>query len=101
SSASFHGNTSSQYPTFFQYGPTPSYGAGIDADEIGAVQGRHLVQGQVTGLFPNTTYHYRIYSSTVPIPPGGGIAPLPPPGTPYFVYGKDQMFTTLTRLASW
>jgi hypothetical protein len=63
---------------WFQYGPTKSYGKYSTGQE--GVVGTSNVSVSVTiiGLIPNTTYHYRLMTSSVKGP----------------VYGLDKTFTT-------
>ena len=62
----------------FQFGPNTNYGSSTDAQSIPAGAGDVVIYADVTGLQPNTTYHYR----TVTIDSSGT------------VYGPDQVFTT-------
>ncbi|MGC2374443.1 MAG: hypothetical protein WA484_11280 [Solirubrobacteraceae bacterium] len=65
---------------YFEYGPTPGYGArwpGIPIT-LGALTGPQGVVSAIQGLLPGTTYHYRLVASN----PGGTD------------YGQDQTFAT-------
>jgi sugar lactone lactonase YvrE len=64
----------------FEYGSTTSYGASApvpDADAGSATNPESVTQG-ITGLTPNSTYHYRLVATSI-----GGTT-----------YGADQAFTT-------
>jgi hypothetical protein len=64
----------------FEYGPTASYGASAPAPDADAGSGtvpQSVTQG-ISGLTPDTTYHYRLVATSV-----GGTT-----------YGADQAFTT-------
>ena len=45
-----------------EYGKSSSYGNKIVMDDVGNVTWLHIVT--LTGLEPNTTYHYRVYSTS-------------------------------------
>ena len=61
----------------FQYGTTTAYGSSTAGQAVGASGTPVAVSAVVTGLAPNTTYHYRILDTQV--------------GTSY---GADQTLTT-------
>jgi phosphodiesterase/alkaline phosphatase D-like protein len=63
---------------WFQYGPTASYGK-YSTGQSGVVGSSNATASvTITGLIPNTTYHYRLMASSVKGP----------------VYGLDKTFTT-------
>ena len=62
----------------FEYGPTIAYGAISGAATLTAATGDTSVTAPLTGLTPNTTYHFRIDATTA-----SGVAS-----------GPDQTFTT-------
>jgi hypothetical protein len=68
----------------FEYGPTASYGTTVPAGEgdLGASSTPTQVSQAITGLSPNTTYHFRVLASN-------GVGP--PTATP------DQTFTTFSN----
>lgn len=66
--------------TFFEWGPTTSYGSSTSAYSVGSGTGNVTVSDSLTGLTPATTYHYRAVASSAN-------------GT---VYGSDLTFTTST-----
>jgi DNA-binding beta-propeller fold protein YncE len=70
----------------FEYGSTPSYGASVPVPDADAGSGTTpaSVTESITGLTPNTTYHYRLVATSV-----GGTS-----------YGVDQAFTTYTTSAA-
>jgi hypothetical protein len=68
-----NGATTSAY---FQYGTTTSYGS--TGQSVSGIATTQNVQTALTGLAPNTTYHYRIVASN-----GSGTS-----------YGSDTSFTT-------
>jgi hypothetical protein len=64
----------------FEYGPTTSYGSSTAAGSaVGSVD--EAVSAVITGLHPNTAYHYRLVATNA-----GGTS-----------FGADQTFTTLVR----
>ena len=48
---------------FFEYGPTTAYGAIVPGQAIGSGNSPINVSGDLTGLTPGTTYHYRVYAT--------------------------------------
>jgi hypothetical protein len=70
---------------YFQYGLTTAYGNNTGTADAGSGTAAVSVQGSLTGLTPNTTYHYQLvaYNSA---------------GTRY---GGDVQFTTLTVSCSY
>jgi hypothetical protein len=68
----------------FEYGPTASYGSTVPAGEgdLGASGTPTQVSQAITGLAPDTTYHFRVLASN-------GVGP--PTATP------DQTFTTFSN----
>ncbi|MBI3572397.1 hypothetical protein HY091_02615, partial [Candidatus Kaiserbacteria bacterium] len=64
---------------WFEYGTTSSYGSSTAAQTLAAGTTAVAVSAAVTGLSPNTTYHFRIDASN-----NGGTS-----------YGLDASFTTL------
>jgi hypothetical protein len=64
--------------TYFEYGPTTSYGSKTSEVKEGSFGGWNEVSTALSGLVPNTMYHYRIASYT-----NGGTS-----------YGPDASFTT-------
>lgn len=62
----------------FAYGTTPAYGSTADAGDVTAASGQAR-SVPLTGLLPNTTYHYRLETLR-----GGAVA----------VAGADRTFTT-------
>ena len=68
----------------FQYGTSTSYGQKTPLSDIPAGQGNVHVSAPITGLTPNTTYHFRLVTTS-------GI------GTKYVEkdYGADLTFKTL------
>lgn len=67
---------------YFEYGTTTSYGV-VDYNRSPTfVSGTSPVEitTNLTGLLPNTTYHYRIFSDQA--------------GMPTYTYGSDMTFTT-------
>jgi WD40-like Beta Propeller Repeat len=62
----------------FEYGPDESYGSSLPAGDAGAGFGSAQVDGQLSGLEPDTTYHFRLVADNVA-------------GT---TYGKDMRFQT-------
>lgn len=67
----------------FEYGATASYGEeSPDADAGSAIEYGDVSTG-LTGLEPNTTYHYRIVATNNKT------------GTPQTTYGEDHTFTTI------
>ncbi len=82
SGATLNGNINANYATTtvtFEYGLTDSYGTLVTADES-PVSGTSdiSVSREITGLTPNTTYHYRAVGNN-----SAGTA-----------YGADETFTT-------
>ncbi len=65
---------------FFQYGTSTAYGYTTSNQILGSGTGSVPVSANLTGLSPNTTYHFRIIATNS----CGGT-----------VYGSDQSFTTL------
>jgi len=65
--------------TYFQYGPTPSYGSTTTNTSAGSGTGDVSVNADLTGLTPATTYHYRVAATN-----SGGTS-----------FGNDRTFTTL------
>ena len=74
----------------FEYGPTVGYGSSVGGGALsGADNDQHEVFGSISGLRPNTTYHFRAIASnasgavtgadqtftTGPTPAGGGAKP--------------------------
>ena len=66
----------------FEYGTTTSYGTMTDPQLAGSAVAPSAVNAALTGLTPNTTYHFRITASNA----GGS------------VQGADQTFTTAVSL---
>jgi phosphodiesterase/alkaline phosphatase D-like protein len=67
----------------FEYGTTTSYGASTPVTDAGAGDGVAAVSAALTGLAPNTTYHYRLVATHSDGSVSGGDAqfttlPLPP-----------------------
>jgi hypothetical protein len=76
---SAHVNPLGEAATYhLDYGITPSYGASTPEQGIGAPAEAVPVQATLTGLQPNTTYHFRVVAKTA-----AGITA-----------GEDQSFTT-------
>jgi hypothetical protein len=71
-----------QTPTsyYFQYGTTTSYGAQTATQGPLSGNGSHNVSANVTGLTPNTTYHFRLVATG--------------PGYAVPIVGADRTFTT-------
>jgi hypothetical protein len=69
---------------YFQYGHTTGYGEPTPAGEAGEGEIAVKETASVTGLEPNTTYHYRI------------VAVNNANTTPQTTYGKDGTFTTVS-----
>jgi len=67
-----------QSSSFFQYGTTTGYGAATGTQTTVASTGAVAFSAAVSGLAPNTTYHYRAVSAQA-----GGTS-----------YGGDRTFTT-------
>jgi len=65
----------------FEYGPTTSYGTSTPQAAIEGTTGTTTVRAHITGLTPNTVYHYRIHTSN---------SQSPADGTP----GADRTLTT-------
>lgn len=63
---------------YFQYGTSTSYGSTTPIHDIGSGNSPVLVSGSLSGVQPNTTYHYQIVTT----------------GTAGTFYGPDQTFTT-------
>jgi hypothetical protein len=63
----------------FDYGTSPRYGSSTSSSPVGSTSGDHLESEVVSGLEPNTTYHFRVLASNA-----AGTA-----------YGQDHTFTTL------
>ncbi|HBH87338.1 MAG TPA: hypothetical protein DDY17_07045 [Syntrophaceae bacterium] len=64
---------------WFQYGPTTSYGK-VSTGQAGIIGTSNMsVSETIIGLTPNTTYHYRLMTSSIKGPS---------------VYGVDKTFTT-------
>ena len=70
----------SQAETWFEYGKTTAYGQRVDGPLISAAAPATPVSVPVTGLTPDTLYHYRLVAET----PLGGL-----------VAGADKKFKTL------
>jgi len=70
----------SQAETWFEYGKTAAYGSRVDGPLISAAAPETPVSVPLTGLTPDTLYHYRLVAET----PLGGL-----------VAGADRMFKTL------
>jgi CSLREA domain-containing protein len=70
---------------YFQFGPTTAYGTQSSVQHVGGVTPTP-VSAALSGLAPNTTYHYRVVATSTD---GTGV-------------GADQTFTTaaITRVAS-
>jgi streptogramin lyase len=68
----------------FDYGTTDAYGQTAAAGSVAAAAPSTAVQGQLTGLMPNTTYHYRARATNAL---GEAV-------------GADQTFTTLPDTAA-
>ena len=64
---------------YWQYGPTTSYGSQTSSVDLGAGQAPVFAPATVSGLTPDTTYHYRLVAEN-------------PSGT---TYGYDSELTTL------
>jgi hypothetical protein len=64
---------------YFQYGPTTSYGLKTTPADVGSAKSMGPVSVGLTGLTPNTTYHYQAIVET----------------SAHLVYGSDQVFTTM------
>jgi hypothetical protein len=62
----------------FEYGTTSSYGSSTPEGNAGSGRGSELEQATLTGLEPNTTYHYRLVASNT-----WGVS-----------YGKETLTTT-------
>jgi hypothetical protein len=62
----------------FEYGPTPAYGVSTAAADIGTGRGDRETGADISGLTPNTTYHYRVVAANAD-------------GT---ISSRDQTFTT-------
>lgn len=69
----------------FQFGKTTRYGGSTPLQQIPSGNGTVPVSWKLTGLRPNTTYHFRLVATTGT---GGGYYPLNP------VFGQDMRFTT-------
>ncbi len=63
---------------YFQYGTTASYGSSTSTENAGAGSADVSVRASITGLNPDTTYHYRLVATNSE-------------GTSY---GEDMTFTT-------
>ena len=70
---------------FFEYGLDTGYGATVTASPslVGGTSDTAVSQA-VTGLLPNTTYHYRVAARNAS----------------HITYGADQTFTTLSSVSS-
>jgi hypothetical protein len=77
----------------FYFGETTGYGGEVPSNGLGEDAGLVAIptaeKGGLTGLAPNTTYHYRFVAYNVPCP---SFCPRPGPNT---VEGTDHTFTTL------
>jgi Divergent InlB B-repeat domain len=78
----------------FEYGETASYGSDAPAnngvgEDAGVVATNTSETINVTGLAPNTTYHYKIVAYNIPC------SPFCPPFGANTVNGGDRTFTTL------
>ena len=69
----------------FQWGKTTVYGTGTPLQQIPEGSGTVSVSLKLTGLAPNTTYHFRLVTTTGT---GNQSYPLTP------TFGNGQMFTT-------
>ena len=68
----------------FQYGTTPAYGSATTADTVAATAPDAPVSASISGLAPDTLYHFRlVVTNTV--------------GT---AFGADQTFTTRSKTTS-
>ena len=63
-----HGKTGGDNPTkwWFEYGKTTSYGTKTPQRTAGTTTAQQNVSERVTGLSPDTTYHYRACASNAP-----------------------------------
>ncbi len=68
----------------FQYGTTPAYGSTTTAETVAATTPNAPVSASISGLSPNTLYHFRVLVSNAV-------------GT---AVGADQTFTTRAKTAS-
>jgi DNA-binding beta-propeller fold protein YncE len=76
----------------FQYGTDTSYGSGsvpASPGDAGMGTSAVVVETALTGLEPNTTYHYRLLASNANQDPEAN-----PAAAPQLVYGADRTFTT-------
>jgi NHL repeat len=71
-------NDSTTY--YFEWGPTAAYGNTTPLGDAGSGGGQVVVAAELTGLQPNTTYHYRVIAENSAGP----------------VEGTDRAFTTRT-----
>ena len=67
-------------PVAFEYGKTTAYGARTATQTLAAASTPVAVHAGLTGLAPNTLYHYQLF-----VPPTPSTAPF---------YGPDRTFTT-------
>jgi len=69
----------------FDYGTTASYGLSTTDQQVTPTDnGDHQVSARLAGLFPSTTYHYRVVATN-----GSGTA-----------YGQDRSFTTARQASN-
>jgi hypothetical protein len=76
----------------FQYGTDTSYGSGsvpATPGDAGMGTSAVVVETALSGLEPNTTYHYRLVASNANSDPEAN-----PAVAPQIVYGADRTFTT-------
>jgi DNA-binding beta-propeller fold protein YncE len=76
----------------FQYGTDTTYGSGsvpATPGDAGMGTGAVAVSTALSGLEPNTTYHYRLLASNANTDPEAN-----PAAAPQLVYGADRTFTT-------
>jgi hypothetical protein len=71
---------------YFQYGHTTGYGEQTPAGEAGEGESAVTETAGLTGLEPDTTYHYRIVASNDNTNSAGGV--------PQLVHGAGNTFTT-------
>ncbi len=69
---------------YYQYGTTTNYGSQTVSQDIGSGTGAALASGTLSGLQPNTTYHYELVTTSAA-------------GT---FYGPNQTFTTTLYTAN-
>jgi hypothetical protein len=91
-------NPNSETTTYhFEYGTSMAYGTTVPVPDasIGSGYGDVNVGQQLTGLAPDTTYHFRVVATNATSPPGGTDGPdetftTPPPEPPVVSTGQAE-----------